>query len=150
MTEPRANKSSSTFGMECAITIDIDAPIEKVWGLLSNAKRLPSWNRAITSVEGEIALGNSLKLRVPVSERTFTPKVIELDAPHRMVWSDGFAPMFRGVRSFTLSETPTGTHFEMREVFRGLMLPMIRKSLPDFGPPFEQFAGDLKRAAERG
>ncbi len=150
MTRPHASKTSSTFRMECAIAIDIDAPIERVWGLLSNAKQLPSWNRAITSVEGEIALGNSLKLRVPASERTFTPKVTELDAPHRMVWSDGFAPMFRGVRNFTLNEIPSGTRFEMREVFSGLMLPMIRKSLPDFGPPFEQFAGDLKQAAERG
>ncbi len=150
MTEPRASKSASTFRLECAIAIDINAPIDKVWSLLSNAQQLPRWNSTITSVEGEIALGNNLKLRVPASDRTFTPKVIELDAPHRMVWSDGFAPMFRGVRSFTLNETPTGTRFEMREVFSGLMLPLIRKSLPDFGPPFEQYASDLKRAAERG
>jgi hypothetical protein len=36
----------------------------------------------------------------------------------------------------------------MTEVFSGAMLPMIRRSLPDFGPPFEAFARDLKRAAE--
>jgi hypothetical protein len=36
----------------------------------------------------------------------------------------------------------------MVEVFRGLMLPMIKGSLPDFGPPFEQYAADLKREAE--
>jgi hypothetical protein len=36
----------------------------------------------------------------------------------------------------------------MREVLGGLMLPMIRRSLPDFGPPFEKYAADLKRAAE--
>ncbi|HEX3773921.1 MAG TPA: hypothetical protein VHV51_05615 [Polyangiaceae bacterium] len=67
-----------------------------------------------------------------------------------MVWSDGFAPMFRGVRSYTLQENTDGTTgFSMREVYSGLMLPMIRGSLPDFGPPFEQFASDLKRAAER-
>ncbi|MEI9936046.1 MAG: SRPBCC domain-containing protein [Pseudomonadota bacterium] len=149
MTEPRASKSSRTFRMECSVAIDIDAPIARVWALLSDAKRLPSWNSTITSVEGEIALGNTLELRVPVSDRTFTPKVIELDAPRHMVWSDGFAPMFRGVRSFMLNETPTGTRFEMREVFSGLMLPIIRKSLPDFGPPFEQYARDLQRAAER-
>jgi len=149
MTNPRASKSASTFRMECAVGIDIEAPIAKVWALLSDAKQLPSWNSTITSVEGEIALGNRLKLRVPVSERTFTPQVTEFDAPQRMVWSDGFAPMFRGVRSFTLKETQAGTRFEMHEVFSGLMLPLIRKSLPDFGPPFEQYARDLKRAAER-
>jgi hypothetical protein len=67
-----------------------------------------------------------------------------------MVWSDGFAPMFRGVRTYTLTENADGTTgFSMREVFSGLMLPMIRGSLPDFGPPFEQFAADLKCEAER-
>lgn len=150
MTKPQASKASRTFRMECAISVDIRAPIAKVWALLSDAQQLASWNSTITSLEGEIALGNTLKLRVPQSDRTFSPKVIELDAPQRMVWSEGFAPMFRGVRNFTLNETPSGTHFEMREVFSGLMLPMIRKSLPDFGPPFEQYASDLKQAAERG
>jgi hypothetical protein len=40
------------------------------------------------------------------------------------------------------------TELAMEEVFSGLMLPMIRGSLPDFGPAFEAFARDLKRAAE--
>jgi len=149
MTTPHARTSSSTFRMECAIAVDIAAPIKKIWGLLSNARQLPSWNSTITSLDGEIALGNTLKLRVPISDRTFSPRVTELDAPHRMVWSEGFAPMFRGVRSFTLAEAAGGTRFEMLEVFSGLMLPMIRKSLPDFAPAFERYAADLKLAAER-
>jgi hypothetical protein len=36
----------------------------------------------------------------------------------------------------------------MRETFAGVMLPMIRGSLPDFAPVFETYAQDLKRAAE--
>jgi hypothetical protein len=36
----------------------------------------------------------------------------------------------------------------MAEVFAGAMLPMIEKSLPDFGPAFEAFARDLEAAAE--
>jgi hypothetical protein len=38
----------------------------------------------------------------------------------------------------------------MQEVFTGIMLPMIKGSLPDFGPAFETYAADLKRAAEGG
>lgn len=148
MTEPRASKSSSTFRQECSVSIEIAAPMTKVFALLSDAKELVRWNSTISSLQGEIAFGSKLQLRVPISQRTFTPKVTELDAPRRMVWSDGFAPMFLGVRTFALSELPSGTRFEMREVFSGLMLPLIRGSLPDFGPPFEQWATDLKRAAE--
>jgi hypothetical protein len=67
-----------------------------------------------------------------------------------MVWSDGVAPMFKGVRTFTLSGRDDGsTDFSMVEVFTGVMLPMVKGSLPDFGPAFEQYAADLKREAER-
>jgi uncharacterized protein YndB with AHSA1/START domain len=148
--QPKASKSASTFRMECAVATDIRAPAGKIWALLTSAKDFPRWNSTVSSLEGEIALGNKLELRVPVSERTFSPQVTELQAPARMVWSDGFAPMFRGVRTYTLTENADGTTgFSMREVFSGLMLPMIRGSLPDFGPPFEQFAADLKCEAER-
>jgi len=150
MTAPRAKQSSTALRMECAVSVDITAPIARVWALVSDVQQLLRWNSTISSLEGELAVGNKLKLRVPISPRTFTPKVTELEAPRRMVWSDGFAPMFLGVRTFTLSETAGGTRFEMREVFSGLMLPMIRGSLPDFAPPFEQWARDLKTAAEAG
>ena len=66
-----------------------------------------------------------------------------------MVWSDGMAPMFKGVRTFTLDPRGDGTTtFTMEEVFSGVMLPMIRGSLPDFAPSFEAYAADLKREAE--
>jgi len=29
------------------------------------------------------------------------------------------------------------------------MLPLVRGSMPDFGPVFERYADDLKREAER-
>jgi hypothetical protein len=67
----------------------------------------------------------------------------------RMVWQDGMWPMFRGIRTFTLQENGKGTIFRMEEVFEGLMLPMIRPSLPDFGPIFDQYASDLQTACGR-
>lgn len=84
-------------------------------------------------------------------DRVFKPTVTELVRAKRMVWSDGMAPMFKGVRTFSLEERADGsTDFAMVEVFAGVMLPLIKGSLPDFGPPFEQYAADLKRAAEGG
>ena len=66
-----------------------------------------------------------------------------------MVWRDGMAPMFRGERTFTLAPRGDGTtDFEMVEIFTGVMLPMIKGSLPDFGPVFERYALDLKDEAE--
>jgi hypothetical protein len=105
----------------------------------------------VKSIEGDIALGSKLALRVPIApDRVFRPKVTELVPEKRMVWSDGMAPMFKGTRVFELKEGAHGTtEFSMVETFAGVMLPMIKGSLPDFGPPFEQYAADLKREAEK-
>jgi hypothetical protein len=150
-TSGKARKTKSAFRMECAVGINARAKPETLWALLTNAAELPKWNSTVTAVEGTIALGERLALRVPAAPgRVFKPRVTELEPLKRMVWSDGAAPMFKGVRTFTLTPRDDGTtDFAMVEVFSGMMLPMIKGSLPDFGPPFEQYAGDLKREAER-
>ena len=137
--------------MECAITCNIQAPASRIWGLLTDAPGFARWNSTVTSIEGPIALGNKVTIRVPASpKRAFTPKVTRFEPDKEMVWSDGMAPMFKGVRTYTLTSKPDGsTDFSMNEVFSGLMLPMIKGSLPDFGPIFETYAADLKREAER-
>ena len=149
-TTGRATKAATAFRMECGVAIHIHATPEVLWALLTDAADFPRWNSTVTSVDGPIALGQRLAIRVKVApERVFKPRVTELAAPSRMVWSDGMAPMFKGVRTFTLTPRGDGsTDFSMVEVLSGAMLPMIRGSLPDFGPPFEQYAADLKREAE--
>lgn len=151
MQIPTAEKHETTFRQDCSIRCDIQANPEQIWSLLTDARRFTQWNSTVSSLEGDIALGRKLALKVTLDpKRTFTPKVTKLDAPKEMEWSDGFAPMFKGVRTFTLTPKGNGvTEFAMKEVFSGAMLPMIRGSLPDFGPAFEAFARDLKRAAER-
>jgi hypothetical protein len=148
---PVVTKSKSAFRLETGVTENIKATPEKIWKLLTRASEFPKWNSTVTSIDGEIAKGNRLAIRVPIApKRVFKPKVTELVEKETMVWSDGMAPMFKGVRTFTLSPRADGTtDFSMVEVFRGAMLPMIKGSLPDFGPPFEQYAADLKRAAEQ-
>jgi hypothetical protein len=76
--------------------------------------------------------------------------VVVFDAPHTMVWRDGFAPMFQGTRRFSLTANGDDTTtFTMSETFTGLMLPFIKGSLPDFGPVFDRYVTDVKRACER-
>ena len=67
-----------------------------------------------------------------------------------MVWSDGLALIFRGVRTFVLApRNNASTDFMMEERFSGVMFALTRKMLPDFRPIFEAYANDLKREAER-
>ena len=150
-TTGKAIKTSSTFRMQCGVAINIQAPQERIWSLLTTAAEWPNWNSTIESLEGTIALGETVKLKVPYAPgRTFNLKVKELVPQQKMVWGDGMAPMFKGVRTYKLTPQSNGSiDFSMVEAIGGIMLPMIKGSLPDFGPPFEQYAADLKAAAEK-
>ena len=91
-----------------------------------------------------------LRLHVPGTSRTFTPKVSGVEPARRMVWSDGVALLFRGMRTFVLTpRSNTSTDFMMEERFSAAMFALTRSLLPDFRPIFETYANDLRREAER-
>ncbi|HEY8038172.1 MAG TPA: SRPBCC domain-containing protein, partial [Polyangiaceae bacterium] len=146
-----ASKTKSTFRMDCAVRCTIHASAERIWALLTDAPGFPRWNSTVTSIDGTIAPGQTLKLVVPAAPgRVFKPRVTAFEPGRSMVWSDGMAPMFKGVRTFALAPAADGaTEFSMKEELSGVMLPMIKGSLPDFGPVFEAYAEDLRREAER-
>jgi hypothetical protein len=150
MTEPKITQAHSTFAMSCRVEVNIRAQAERIWSLLTDASGFPRWNSTVTAVEGNIQEGERLRLHVPGTERTFTPTVSGVVPNERMTWTGGFAPMFKGVRTFELKPRGDGsTDFAMEERFSGLVLPLMKGSMPDFGPVFEAYAHDLKRAAER-
>jgi hypothetical protein len=151
MSQAKAFQTGGTFRMTCAITTCIRARPERIWALLTDAAGFSRWNSTVTRIEGPIAVGQRLKLEVPAAPgRVFKPKVASMEPGRSMVWSDGMAPLFKGVRTFTLEPSDDGsTDFSMKEEFSGLMLPLIKGSLPDFAPMFERYAEDLRRAAER-
>jgi hypothetical protein len=142
-------QSRGVFSMACGVVLNIRAPAATIWSLLTDAEGFPRWNSTVTRVEGEIREGQQLRLSVPGTDRTFTPRVSGVVAGERMTWTGGFSPVFKGVRTFELSPCDDGsTDFVMEERFSGLMLPFVRGSMPDFGPVFERYANDLKHEAE--
>lgn len=144
----RATKTRAMFRQQTAVAIDITAPAERVWALLTDLPGFVRWNSTVLSAEGRIAEGETVRIQVKLApERTFNLKVSSVVPNAKMVWSDGNA-LFRGVRTYQITPQGAGVRFEMDEVNSGLLLPMIRGSLPDFGPSFEQYAEDLKAAAE--
>jgi hypothetical protein len=146
-----SEKTETAFRMSYRVATDIRATPETIWAKLTDAAGFPKWNSTVESIEGPIALGQKLALKVPIAPgRTFSPKVVAFEANKHMAWQDGFFPMFQGTRTFTLTPKGDGvTTFEMEEVFRGVMLPMIKGSLPDFRPVFDQYVTDLEKACER-
>jgi hypothetical protein len=150
MNEPRITETHSAFALACSVELGIRASAHNIWSLLTDAKGFPRWNSTVTGIDGEIREGVRLRIRVPGTDRSFTPKVSDVVTNERMIWTGGFAPVFQGVRTFHLKARDDGsTDFAMEERFSGLMLPLIKGSLPDFKPIFERYASDLKREAER-
>lgn len=147
----KATSDKTLFRRETAVGININAKPEVIWQLLTDAAGMTAWNSTLISVTGSITLNSTIQLKSKLApERTFNLRITELNKPQQLVWSDGAAPMFKGVRTYTLMPKADGTtDFSMVEVISGVMLPLIGGSLPDFKPNFEQIAADLKRAAEK-
>lgn len=151
MTGATIRQTRRAFSMSCGVAINIRAAPQTVWRILTDAERFPTWNSTVTAIEGQIAEGEQLRVHVPGTGRTFNPRVSGVVPEERMTWTGGFAPIFKGVRTFALQGRKDGsTDFTMRERFAGLLLPLVRRSLPDFRPIFESYANDLKREAEKG
>ena len=149
MEGPEVSQSHRAFSMTCGVEVNIRASAARVWSLLTDAPGFPRWNSTVTRIEGQIGEGERLRLHVPGTDRTFTPTVSDVVENERMTWTGGFAPIFKGVRTFVLRSRDDGsTDFAMEERFSGILLPIVKGSMPDFGPVFEQYANDLKREAE--
>lgn len=136
--------------LEFKANATIEAPPDVVWAVLVDIERWPEWDRFCERIEGTLGLGQRVKAFSKLSPgRGFKVKVTELEPPSRMTWSGGMPlGLFKGVRTFSLRPNGGGTDFELREVFSGPMLGLIRKSLPDMSEAFASFAEGLKIRAE--
>lgn len=139
-----AKTVKTTFSRTTTISEIIDAESSKVWSLLTEAEQYPHWNSTIVSLDGSIERGGSIKLKSTLDpSRTFKLKVKEFVPREKLVWGDAM-----GQRSFVLKRSEQGTIFTMTEKIGGLLFPLFASKIPSFDQSFEQFAADLKKAAE--
>ena len=132
-------------------TVDIAAPAEMIWAILTDAAAYPSWNSTVERIEGHIALGEKVSVYTKSDPaRAFPLKVSEFEPGRKMIWSGGMPlGLFTGTRSYKLEPQKNGhVTFSMSEEFSGLLALLITRSIPDLQLAFETFAADLKRRAE--
>jgi len=149
MTAPVTSHIQGAFFLAYRVEVNVRASAPRIWNLLTDAQEFPRWNSTVTRIEGEIREGAKLRVHVPGTGRVFTPTVSGVVPDARMTWADGVRLIFRGVRVFELRPTGDGsTDFTMAERFSGLMVPFVKRYLPDFRPIFARYASDLKLEAE--
>ena len=130
----------------------IRAPAHVIWSILMDSPRWTEWDPSLERIEGTIAPGQTLKVFSKLSPgRAFPLRVQRLETDRGMTWRGGMPLpfLFKGERTFDLVPAGDGSvEFRLREVFTGLLSPMIERSLPDMQPAFEGFVAGLKRRAE--
>lgn len=142
----KAKTERTTFNRSTSISGLIEASPTAIWELITHAKNIPTWTVTIISIDGEIGLGNKIRLKSSLdSSRTFKLKVKQFEPQKKLVWGDS-----KGERTFLLESIDANkTRFTMTESIGGLMFPLYAKYIPAFDENFEQFFRDLKAIAKK-
>lgn len=134
--------------MKYAASTVIVAPPEDVWKVLTHGSTWTEWEPNVTKLEGTIEDGGSVTVHTKLSDQAFPVKVT-LDAPRRMTWTGGMPlGLFRGVRTFSLTEVEEATRVDVEENFSGPLLFLMRRMMPDLQPSFDDFVVALKERVE--
>lgn len=115
---------------EIITSITINAPVEKVWAVLTDFSRYPQWNPFVLSLTGAVKKGNKIKVKLPGMK--FSPTVKAFEANKELRWLGHlFLPgLFDGEHRFELIKKETGnTEFIHAERFTGILVPLFRKML---------------------
>ena len=130
--------------------IEIDAPAERVFEILTDFGSYQEWNPFISKIEGEVKEGNII--HVSIGKMSFTPEVLSLIDNKQLYWKGKYLAnfIFSGEHRFEL--TPGGEakcSLKHYEIFKGILLPMMKKKLlNETTQGFEAMNIALKNRAE--
>ena len=135
--------------------IEIDAPPERVWAVVSDFAAYPEWNPFIRRIGGELREGARLEVRIePPDTRamTFKPTVRAVEANRELRWLGRLLlpGVFDGEHSLRIEPLDSGrSRFIQSERFTGLLVGLLGGTLSKTEAGFEQMNTALKARAER-
>jgi hypothetical protein len=143
---------------ELTTFVDIDAPPERVWDVLTDVPAYPTWNPFVVSAEGEFAVGQRLALRLPPLAAAFRvtlrPTVVEA-TPHRRLQFRlrlarlGIPGLFDSEQTLTITPRDGGVRLWEQARFSGLLVPLLTRSLNrDRSQAFSDMNAALKARIE--
>ncbi len=115
--------------------IVINSTPEKIWSILTDFEKYPTWNPFIKSITGDVAVGNKITARLEPPEAsgmTFKPTVLAFEKNNEFRWIGHllFPGLFDGEHKFELIDNKNGTTtFKQSEKFGGILVPLFKKML---------------------
>jgi hypothetical protein len=134
--------------------IEIDAPPECVWSVLTDLGSYPEWNPFVKQVSGRLEQGAKLDVRIaPPGKKgmEFKPTVIVAEPGRELAWLGRLLVpgLFEGEHHFELEDLGRGrTRFVQREVFKGLLTGILGRMLDNTLAGFREMNQALKRRVE--
>jgi hypothetical protein len=137
-------------------TIDINAPIEEVWRILTDLPHYGEWNPLVVRAAGPLTVGKRLAVAVQLPGRgpmSFTPILVALVPQQEFRWLGTFVVpgLFTGEHSFRLISQSHGTTlFIHSERFTGILPPLMGGQWYErVRQGFESMNQAMKERAER-
>jgi hypothetical protein len=141
---------------EIRTEIEIAAPVNEVWSILTDFSRHADWNPFIREISGELRQGAQLQVILgPPGKRAmrFKPLVqlVEPQKAFRWLGHLFFSGLFDGEHIFELETVEKNvTRFIQREKFSGILVGIFRKSLDtDIKNGFIAMNAALKKEVEK-
>lgn len=135
--------------------IEIRAPLELVWRVLTDFDAYPEWNPHIRRVRGRAREGARIAIysRPPGGRMiVMRPTITSWEPPHELRWRATFvnSRLFGGEHGFRLEEiSPGRVRFVQDETFSGLLVPLYgRLRLARTRQGFELVNQALRERAE--
>ena len=136
--------------------VDIAAPPEVVWRVVSDVSRYGEWNPFITRVDGTLAVDAEVLLHVTLrggrAQRAQMQRIVALVPDRCLVWQTqvGTRHMLRARRSqLVMPQADGSTRYRTTDVFTGGLVPLVmRMYRKDLQAGFDALTRGLKQRAE--
>ena len=132
----------------------INAEPKKIWKILTDFENYADWNSFVTSIEGNVKIGNTIKVKIEPENgngMTFQPVVIAFN-PEKELRRLGklfIKGLLDGEHQFKLIDNQDGTTtFFHTEIFSGLLVSLFKTKLTSTKKDFERMNIELKQLAE--
>jgi hypothetical protein len=138
--------------------VDIDAPPERVWHVLTDLPSYPEWNPFVRAAEGAMVEGAQLSLTVqpehPLLRTPWQPTVLEMTPGRRLRLHGrmdrlGLPGLLAADVTLTVDDRDRGVRVWQQQRFQGLLVPLVSAFLNSSRLPLFSAMGEaLKERAE--